>query len=144
MAVRLATINQLRNGYVHPFFGSLFAFPAFTENRTERKSGPSFDVFESAGEYTVKSDLPGFDKDSISLTYENKTLTLSGQRKRAEVEGLRYHRLESFSGKFSRSIKLPADVDATKISADLVNGVLTVRVPKVEATQPKQINISIG
>jgi len=58
MAVRLATINQLRNGYVHPFFGSLFAFPAFTENRTERKSGPSFDVFESAGEYTIKSDFP--------------------------------------------------------------------------------------
>ena len=145
MAVRLATINQLRNGYVHPFFGNLFAFPrTFSETRTQVANGPAFDVFESTSEYVLKSDLPGFDKDGVSLTYENKTLTLSGERKRAEIEGLRYHRLESFSGKFSRSIKLPVDVDATKISADLVNGVLTVRLPKAEAALPKQINISIG
>lgn len=144
MAVRLATINQLRNGYVHPFFGNLFAFPAFAENRTQGNGAPSFDVFETPEGYVLKSDLPGFDKDSVNLTYENKTLTLSGERKRAEVEGLRYHRVESFSGKFSRSIKLPVDIDVTKISAELSNGVLTVTLPKAETALPKQISINIG
>jgi len=144
MAMRLATINQLRNGYVHPFFGNMFAFPTFAETRGSGNNAPSFDIFESTGEYILKSDLPGFDKESINLTYENKTLTLSGERKRAEVEGMRYHRLESFSGKFSRSIKLPVDVDPAKISAELANGVLTVSLPKAEAALPKQINISIG
>jgi len=141
MAMRLATINQLRDGYVHPFFGNLFAFPAFTEGRTQVTNGPSFDVFETQEGYVLKSDLPGFDKESISLIYENKTLTLSGERKRQEVEGLRYHKVESFSGEFSRSIKLPVDIDPSKISAELSNGVLTVQLPKAEAALPKQITI---
>src|SRR5438045_3649636 len=132
MAMRLATINQLRNGQVHPFFGDLFAFPRFTETRPQVNGGPAFDVFETAEGYVLKSDLPGFDKDGISLTYENKTLTLSGERKRAEVEGQRYHKVESFAGKFSRSIMLPVDIDVNKISAELSNGVLTVQLPKAE------------
>ena len=141
MAMRLATINQLRNGYVHPFFGNLFAFPALAENRSQGNNGPSFDVLETQEGFVLKSDLPGFDKDSISLTYENKTLTLSGERKRAEAEGVRYHKVESFAGKFSRSIKLPIDIDMTRISAELSNGVLTIQLPKAEAALPRQISI---
>jgi len=148
MSVRLATINQLQNGSVVPLsrlFRDLFAFPAgFSGNRAQAANGPLFDVLDATDEYIVKSDLPGFDKDGVNLTYENKTLTLSGERKREEVEGLQYHRVESFSGKFSRSMKLPIDIDVQKISAELSNGVLTVHLPKAEAAKPKQISISIG
>jgi len=148
MAMRLATVNQLRNAQGFPMnglFRDLFAFPvAFGENPTARKNGPLLDLFEKNDEYLVKGDFPGFDKDSINLSYENKVLTVSGERKREETEGVQYHRVESYAGKFTRSVKLPIDVNVEKISAELSNGVLTVHLPKAETARPKQISISIG
>jgi len=146
--MRLATINQLRNAHAVPingFLRDLFTFPvAFGERAVTRDNGLVLDVYETSDGYTVKSDLPGFDKESINLTYENKTLTLSGERKREEGEGLTFHRVESFTGQFSRSIKLPVEIDVEKISAELSNGVLTVKLPKAEAARPKQIDVNVG
>jgi len=148
MAMQIATLNHLLNRSGFPtnhVFKGLFSFPWNPgEDLKSSAASPSFDVVESSDKYVVKADLPGFDKNNINLTYENRTLTLTGERKFEESEGVRYHRVESFSGKFTRSVTLPVEIDVNKITADLSNGVLTVSLPKAESVRPKQISVNIG
>ncbi|MGB8425936.1 MAG: Hsp20 family protein, partial [Desulfobacterales bacterium] len=59
----------------------------------------------------------------------------------SEDENVRYHRRERDAGTFSRLIALPGEVDADKVEAKHVNGILTVAVPKAEAAKPKQITV---
>ncbi|HZS44015.1 MAG TPA: Hsp20/alpha crystallin family protein [Blastocatellia bacterium] len=148
MATQIATLNQLLNRTGFPanrLFKEFFSLPWNPgEDLGLTAASPSFDVIESDDKYMVKADLPGFEKNNINLTYENRTLTLSGERKLEEAEGMRYHRVESFSGKFTRSVTLPVEIDVNKITADLSNGVLTVTLPKAESVRPKQISVNIG
>ncbi len=86
-------------------------------------------------------DVPGFPPDSFQIRYETRTLTISGERREEETANLRYHRKESFSGRFQRSFSLPLDIDADKITAELKDGVLTVFLPKHEAQKPREISV---
>lgn len=104
---------------------------------------PAVDVFESDNhEFVIKAELPDMKRDDINVTFENGTLTLSGER-RAEYETSRdrFHRIERQHGSFSRSFTLPATVDASRIAASYKDGVLTVRVPQREDAKPKQIAV---
>ena len=70
------------------------------------------------------------------------SVSISGERKIAEEgNGVKYHRREREGGTFSRVMSLPGDIDAEKVEADLVNGVLTVKIAKAEAAKPKQISV---
>ena len=69
-------------------------------------------------------------------------LSISGERKIAsEGDNVRYHRREREAGTFNRVVALPGEVDADKVEANHVNGVLTVVIPKAEAAKPKQITV---
>lgn len=105
---------------------------------------PAVDVFESdAHEFVIKAELPDLKREDISVTFENGTLTLKGERK-AEYETSkdRFHRIERQYGAFSRSFTLPATVDAARISASYKDGVLTVRLPQRDDARPKQIEVA--
>ena len=102
---------------------------------------PAVDIYENNDrEYVIKADLPEMKREDIKLTFENNTLTLSGERTLEQTEGL--HRSERFHGLFSRSFTLPNTVDGNRISAAYKDGVLTVRVPQREEAKPKQIEVS--
>jgi HSP20 family protein len=82
--------------------------------------------------------------DDIELTIDNETLTIRGEKRLpSEVKEDQYHRIERRYGTFSRSFSLPQAVDATKISAEQKNGVLTVRLPVREEAKPRQIRVDV-
>ena len=104
---------------------------------------PAVDMFEKDDQGVIKAELPGLDKNDISLDLQNGVLTLKGERKyENEVKEENYYRREMSCGKFIRSFTLPADVDADKIKAEFQKGLLTVEVPKPEEHKPKQIPVN--
>lgn len=122
-------------------FGNLFEgdYPEM-----ELMSGwhPVVDIYDEGNEMVLKAELPGMNKEDIHIEVQNNVLTLRGEKKRAEkVEKEGFFRSERLYGVFSRSFTLPATVEPAKIEANFVNGVLTVKLPKVEAAKPKQIAI---
>jgi HSP20 family protein len=104
---------------------------------------PAVDIFETEGEIVVKAELPGMDRNDITLNLEKNVLTLKGDRKlEKETKDDNYHRIERSYGSFSRAFSIPATVDEEKISADYKEGVLKIVLPKKEQAKPKQIRIA--
>lgn len=104
---------------------------------------PAVDLFEDAGgEVVLKAELPAVRRDDIKLSMEGQTLTLEAERHLdADVQRDRYHRIERGYGAFRRSFTLPATVDASRISAEYQDGLLTVRLPRREEAKPRQIEV---
>jgi len=106
---------------------------------------PPIDIYDDKDAIVVKAEMPGMKLEDIKLTVDDNVLTVSGERKleRADKqEG--YHRIERAYGSFSRSFTLPNTVDSEHVEADLTDGVLTVRVPKKAAPEPKRIEVKTG
>ena len=103
---------------------------------------PAIELRTSADESILVAELPGVKKEDLKLSVENGNLTLSGTRgEQAVPENSRWLRNELWHGSFSRTVELPHDVNAEKISATLENGVLRVQLPKAEAVRPREIAI---
>ncbi len=102
----------------------------------------ALDVVEDDDKYTVKASLPGVDPDDIEVTLTDNVLTIKGEMKQdEEIEEKNYHLRERRFGRFTRSIALPATVQADKVEAINENGVLTLYLPKTEEVKPKKIAI---
>lgn len=102
----------------------------------------AMDVTETADEVLVRADLPGVPSDALEITFIDGVLTISGEKRdeqRSEKEGWRVS--ERRFGAFKRSFAIASPVDESKIAAEHKNGVLTVRLPKVEPVKPRKIEI---
>jgi len=103
---------------------------------------PAIDVSETGERITVKAEIPGMEAKDIDIAIVGDTLTIKGEKKtEREEKEENYHIVERSYGSFSRSMKLPAAVDADKVEATYKNGVLTVSCPKKEEVKPKAIEI---
>jgi len=107
---------------------------------------PAVDIFETeAHDLVLKAELPGMTREDIEVVVENSTLVLKGTKKfNADVKDENYRRIERTYGTFHRSFTLPNTVDATKVSADYKNGVLTVKLPFREEAKPRTINVEVA
>ena len=104
---------------------------------------PSINLSEDQGSYYVRAELPGIKAEELEIQVTANNVSISGERKITQKgDGVRYHRREREGGKFSRIVTLPGDIDNDKVDANLVNGVLTLKIAKAEAAKPKQINIT--
>jgi HSP20 family protein len=105
---------------------------------------PPIDVAETESELIVNVEIPGVDPKDIDISLSGDTLFIEGEKK-AETEEKEedYHLLERNYGSFTRSIRLPVEVQSDKISASYKNGVLTVVLPKPERAQKKEIKIKV-
>jgi len=104
---------------------------------------PSVDLEETKNDYIIHVELPGMNKKNIDISVENDVLTISGEKKeRVQTKDSNCLISEIMSGHFSRSFRLPAQVDYDKIEAKWDNGVLVVKIPKSEIAKPKRIQIS--
>jgi len=132
---------------LHDRMNRLFveAYPA-REEGTLSQWVPAVDIFQTEQkDLVLKAELPEVAREDVSVTVENNTLTLSGERKfDGEVRKDQYHRIERAYGSFSRSFSLPATVDSTKIAAEFKNGVLTIRLPFREESKPRSITIDVA
>jgi HSP20 family protein len=107
---------------------------------------PAVDIYENEKrELVLKAELPDVNREDVSVTVENNTLTLSGERRfDANVKKEQYHRVERAYGTFSRSFSLPATVDTGRIAAEFRNGVLAIRLPFREEAKPRSIAIDVA
>jgi len=125
------------------FFGE--RFPSLWEaERPFWREGwmPAVESHVENGELIVKADLPGIDPKDVSISVTGNQLTIEGERKHEEKEEKKdYLYRELQYGKFSRSMTLPAGVDAEKIKATCKDGVLQIRMPAPKELTPKRIPI---
>jgi HSP20 family protein len=106
---------------------------------------PPINVYASDNEAVISAELPGVQADQLDISVRGETVTLSGSREaETDPSKVSFHRQERFSGQFSRSVELPFGVDATKVKAQLRNGVLTLTLPRAEADKPRRIAIENG
>jgi len=90
-------------------------------------------------------DIPGMDEKDFSVSLSGENLIIKGERKEEkEDKEKHYHKKERRTGSFQRVIALPVSVDSKKISAEYVNGVLKVHLPKKDEVKPKGIPIGIA
>jgi HSP20 family protein len=101
------------------------------------------DIREEDDAFYVDAEVPGLAAEDVKVDIEKNVLTLSGERKveKEETEGT-YRRVERQYGNFTRSFTLPETVDTENISADLNDGVLSLRLPKKEAPTPRKISVN--
>jgi HSP20 family protein len=106
---------------------------------------PVVDVLEDEKEYVIKAELPEVVKEDVRVVVDKGRLTISGERKleKKEENGAKYHRVERSYGSFLRSFNLPENADPEKVDADFKDGVLRVRVAKLEQAQPRQIEVKV-
>jgi HSP20 family protein len=120
------------------------AFPLAQNSSAEPTYSPALNLWEDPKNYFVSTELPGMNQNEIEVAMNGSDLVISGERKEEKVESdekKTWHRRETRYGKFYRMVSLPQDIDASKIGAELKNGVLTVTVPKAERSQPNKITI---
>ena len=104
---------------------------------------PPVDIYETDDALVLTAMLPGVSKDDVSIEVHNNTLLLRGERKPASAAAdERYYRRECVYGPFQRSFVLPATVDQNQVQATYHDGILELRLPKVEAAKPRRIAIT--
>jgi len=102
---------------------------------------PPVDVFEDENGITVKADLPGVSKDNLSIRVDGETLTIEARVSLGETQKLDVVYAEIRVAQYKRSFVLSRELDTTKIEAAIKNGVLNLRVPKLERAKPRRIAI---
>ena len=102
---------------------------------------PPVDIVEDGNGITLKADLPGVSKESLSIRVDGDTLTVEGAVALGESGALRAVYAEVRVAQYRRSFALGRDLDTEKIEAAMRNGVLTLRVPKREHAKPRRIEV---
>lgn len=121
------------------------AFPRLNEPNQARPWAPAVDILETENELILKADLPEVKQEQIDIRVEDGTLTLRGERKFEAAQNEKgYHRIERSYGAFSRSFTLPDTVNPEGVRASFKDGVLTVNLPKKEASKPRQIKVEVS
>ncbi|OSQ44754.1 Hsp20/alpha crystallin family protein [Thalassospira sp. MCCC 1A01428] len=111
---------------------------------TTKTLNPRIDVHESDDAIELSAELPGVEQDDVDVSVLEGVLTVKGEKKstRESNEGARV--VERSYGSFTRSFRLPENVDADNISATFKNGVLTLSLPKVVEQKPEPRKISVA
>ena len=100
---------------------------------------PSMEIIETDEEYLIKAELPELTGDDVKVSAESGTLTIVGQRKFEAAE--KHHGLVPVCGSFGRTFLLPDDVSPGTVSAEIKDGVLVVRLIKVEKAKRQQVEV---
>ena len=129
---------------VNRAFDAYFGWQA-RPDAIDRAWAPAVDVYETKDDLVVTAELPGVKEKEVHLSIVGDMLSLRGQRMSAgEIKEENYHRIEPWSGTFERHIQLPIPVQPEQVRATYRDGVLEVRLPKVEAVKPREIKIDLG
>ncbi|MDO8430071.1 MAG: Hsp20/alpha crystallin family protein [bacterium] len=100
------------------------------------------DVYQTPNEIVVESTIAGVNPDDVDINITNESVTITGKRvKEQKVIDEDYFYQECYWGKFSRSIILPQEVDAENSSAIIKNGVLTIKMPKLNRQKSKKLKV---
>ncbi|OIP78971.1 MAG: hypothetical protein CO002_04835 [Candidatus Portnoybacteria bacterium CG_4_8_14_3_um_filter_44_10] len=102
----------------------------------------TIDVYQTPSDIVIKSTIAGVSADDLDIAISNDMVTIRGARKKdEEVRTEEYYYQECYWGAFSRSVILPVDIEADKADAALKNGILTIRLPKVEKAKTRKLKV---
>ena len=105
---------------------------------------PPVDVIEDSDGITLYADLPGVSREKLDLKVESDKLTIEAESDLAVPEGLTSHHTEVGLARFRRVFTLSKELDTEKVSAELSQGVLRLRIPKAEHAQPRRIEVRVA
>ena len=120
------------------------AQPAHRASKREPEAAhltPPIDIYDSADGLVLEADLPGVPDHLLTIQLEENVLNLRGAVENTPIEGARALHLEYRPGNFSRSFILSDEVDRSRITASLKNGVLRIILPKAEPSRTRRIEI---
>ena len=105
---------------------------------------PAVDVLEDASGITLYADLPGVPKDRLNLRVEGETLFIDAEIVLALPQDMQASHAEVQRTRYRRAFTLSRELDPAKVTADLNQGVLRLRIPKAEHAQPRRIEVQVG
>ena len=135
----------MRDPWAFPDLGGISRWidQAFGERpRQVGVMAPLVDITESDDQYAISAEVPGVQREDLTLEVHEGTLTLRGEKKSDRDEQTqRARRLERSYGAFSRSFAMPSDAELSKVDATFCDGVLRVSIPKRPESKPAQVAI---
>ncbi len=117
---------------------------ARSEEERQEAIVPAVDVTEDAGGITVLADLPGVPREALQLHVDADQLVIEGQARLEGPEGMQLTHQELPSLLYRRVFTLSKELDAERVSAELKNGVLRLRIPRIQQAQPRKIRIDVA
>lgn len=138
--------SPFRGLFSRPMFDDLFNQFLMDSNgsRVNEFMNAAMDVAETEQAFEVKMDLPGVKADEVDIQIDNNTLTVRGRRNEETEDrddDKHFHRVERYSGSFSRSVVLPCSINEDESSAEFKDGVLNIVIPKTDDAKPRKISI---
>lgn len=111
--------------------------------RSTNEGHLTVDVFQTEDDIVVQSTIAGASPDDIDISVTTDMVTIKGHRATEHsTKASDYFHQELYWGSFSRAIILPVDVDADRAKASYKNGILTIRLPKLERIRTKKLKIT--
>ncbi|MCE9658870.1 MAG: Hsp20/alpha crystallin family protein [Burkholderiales bacterium] len=118
--------------------------PSTPAQRTEPTLLPPVDIVEDASGITLMADLPGVEQNDLSISVDGRTLTIDAPLRLGEANTLVSVYAEVRANHYRRSFELSGELDTTSVEAALKDGVLTLRLPKLERAKPRRIEVRTG
>ncbi len=134
-------LHQLRHEMDRLLTGLRSQLPEVPWGWTGR-SQPAVNLWEEDDCLVAELEVPGVKPDEVDLSVVGGELSLKIERAEPPYEEITYHRRERPAGSFTRVLRLPCEVDAGRVAAEMRDGVLTIRLPKAEAARPRKIRVS--
>jgi HSP20 family protein len=108
---------------------------------TWNRGFPAVNVWEDEERLYAEAEVPGLRMEDLEIYVQGNDLTIKGERRHGEQEGVTYHRRERGTGTLSGTVRLPVEIDVDKVEASLENGVLTIEMPKSSSARPRKIEV---
>ncbi len=118
--------------------------PAGAAARPEPALLPPVDVIEDPTGITLYADMPGVPKDRVHLRVDGDQLTLEGEMALVLPQGIEPAHAEVQRSRYRRAFTLSKELDPDKVSAEMSQGVLRVRIPKAAHAQPRRVQVQVG
>ena len=123
------------------------AQPSQQQHNASTRSAPALlppvDIFEDGTGITLVADLPGVSREDLSIGVDGRNLTIEAPLRLGEADSLVSVYAEVRANRFRRSFELSSDLDTGKIDAGLRDGVLTLRIPKLEQAKPRRVEVRV-
>ncbi len=132
-------VHQLRDEMdrlLSGFFGELAGGSTVSRGR------PPVNVWEDSDAISVELEIPGAKSEQVEVSVVENELAIKVERPELEEEGTTYHRRERGLDNISRTVRLPVEVDADNVRAELRDGVLTITLPKAEIAGARKIEVT--
>ena len=103
---------------------------------------PPLNVFSKGDDIVIVAEAPGLKKDELDIQVKGRTVQIAGAKTVSYGERASLHRRERATGRFSRSLSLPVEIESEKVKAEYRDGMLAIFLPRAEHDKPRSIKIS--